>query len=83
MKKKKTASIMPMAIILGGAALSAIVLAQGVSAQDRQFTTDVAKGGMTEVHVAKMGIERAMSQAVKGFWGHTCDCCTSEVAARQ
>jgi putative membrane protein len=44
-----------------------IVLAQGLSGQDRQFMTDVAKGGMTEVHVAKMGIEHGTSQAVKGF----------------
>jgi putative membrane protein len=41
--------------------------AQGLSAQDRQFMMDVAKGGMTEVHVAQMGIEHGMNPAVKSF----------------
>jgi putative membrane protein len=44
-----------------------IAAAQSLSAQDRQFMMDAAKGGMTEVHVAQMGIEHGMNRDVKRF----------------
>lgn len=55
-------------LIVGTAALLGhTASAQSLSAQDRQFMMEAAKGGMTEVHVAQMGIEHGMSPAVKGF----------------
>ena len=47
--------------------LGNIARAQSLSAQDREFMLEAAKGGMTEVHVAQMGIENGMSPAVKEF----------------
>jgi putative membrane protein len=41
--------------------------AQQLSAQDRTFMEDAAKGGMHEVQMGHLGIERGQSQAVKGF----------------
>src|ERR1700722_8020122 len=41
--------------------------AQQLSAQDRTFMEDAAKGGMREVQMGHLGIERGQSQAVKGF----------------
>ena len=41
--------------------------AQSLSPQDREFMMDAAKGGMTEVHVAQMGIEHGMNPTVKSF----------------
>jgi putative membrane protein len=41
--------------------------AQGLSAQDRMFMENAAKGGMQEVHMGRLGIERGQSEAVKGL----------------
>jgi putative membrane protein len=41
--------------------------AQGLSAQDRMFMENAAKGGMHEVHMGRLGIERGQSEAVKGL----------------
>ena len=43
------------------------VQAQQLSAQDRTFMEDAAKGGMHEIQMGHLGIERGQSQAVKGF----------------
>ena len=40
---------------------------QQLSAQDRTFIEDAAKGGVREVYMGHLGIERGQSQAVKGF----------------
>jgi putative membrane protein len=58
-------------LLSGAAALALLGLpglqAQQPSAQDRTFMEDAAKGGMHEVHMGHLGIERGQSQAVKGF----------------
>jgi putative membrane protein len=55
-------------LIVGAAVLLVhTARAQSLSAQDHQFMMDAAKGGMTEVHVAHMGIERGMNPTVKSF----------------
>lgn len=41
--------------------------AQQLSAQDRTFMEDAAKGGTYEIQMGHLGIERGQSQAVKGF----------------
>ena len=41
--------------------------AQGLSDQDRIFMESAAKGGMHEVHMGRLGIERGQSEAVKGL----------------
>jgi putative membrane protein len=41
--------------------------AQGLSDQDRIFMENAAKGGMHEVHMGRLGIERGQSEAVKGL----------------
>ena len=43
------------------------VEAQGLSAQDRTFLENAAKGGMHEVRMGRLGIERGQSEAVKGL----------------
>ena len=43
------------------------VQAQQLSAQDRMFMEDAAKGGMHEIQMGHLGIERGQSQTVKGF----------------
>ena len=43
------------------------IQAQQLSAQDRTFMEDAAKGGMHEIQMGHLGIERGQSQAVKGF----------------
>src|SRR5258708_1960837 len=43
------------------------VNAQNLSAQDRSFIQDAAKGGMHEVHMGKLGLERGQSEDVKSF----------------
>jgi putative membrane protein len=50
-------------VVCGGLA----VQAQQLSAQDRTFMEDAAKGGMHEIQMGYLGIERGQSQAVKGF----------------
>jgi putative membrane protein len=45
----------------------ATVHAQQVSSEDRQFIEKAATGGMHEVHMGKMGAERASSPAVKKY----------------
>jgi putative membrane protein len=41
--------------------------AQKLSADDRQFIGNAAMGGMHEVHMGNLGLERGQSQAVKSF----------------
>jgi len=41
--------------------------ADNLSAQDRKFIEDAAKGGMKEVHMGHLGLEKGMSQGVKTF----------------
>jgi len=41
--------------------------ADSLSAQDRQFMEEAATGGMMEVHLGHLAVERGMSQAVKNF----------------
>ena len=41
--------------------------ADNLSAQDRKFMEDAAKGGMKEVHMGHLGMEKGMSQGVKTF----------------
>ena len=41
--------------------------ADSVSAQDRQFMEETAKGSMLEVHMGHMGVEKAMNPAVKSY----------------
>jgi len=41
--------------------------ADNLSAQDRKFMEDAAKGGMKEVHMGHLGMEKGMSQGVKSF----------------
>ena len=44
--------------------------AQGLSQQDQKFVQDAAKGGMMEVHMGQLGMERGASPAVKGLSQH-------------
>jgi putative membrane protein len=41
--------------------------AQNLSRQDQEFVNKVAKGGMTEVHMGRLGLERGSSAATKAF----------------
>ena len=41
--------------------------ADNLNAQDRKFMEDAAKGGMKEVHMGHLGMEKGMSQGVKTF----------------
>ena len=59
-------------LLLSGTAAFALLdlpalQAQQLSAQDRTFMEDAAKGGVREVDMGHLGIERGQSQAVKGF----------------
>jgi putative membrane protein len=55
-------------LLMGAAVLLAhTARAQSLSAQDRQFMTESAKGGMTEVRVAQMGLDRGKNPTVKSF----------------
>ena len=49
---------------LGGLSFAA---AQNLSMQDRNFIQDAAKGGMMEVHMGHLGVDRGASEAVKSF----------------
>ena len=44
--------------------------AQTLSEQDQKFLEDAAKGGMMEVHMGQLGMERGMSPAVKALSQH-------------
>jgi len=44
--------------------------AQSLSEQDKKFVQDAAKGGMMEVHMGQMGMEKGMSSGVKAFSQH-------------
>lgn len=44
--------------------------AQSLSEQDQKFLQDAAKGGMMEVHMGQMGMERGISPAVKALSQH-------------
>jgi putative membrane protein len=44
--------------------------AQNLSEQDQKFIQDAAKGGMMEVHMGQMGLERGSSPEVKSLSQH-------------
>jgi putative membrane protein len=44
-----------------------MIEAQTLSAQDKMFVQDAAKGGMHEVRLGRLGIEHGQSEAVKGL----------------
>jgi putative membrane protein len=44
--------------------------AQSLSEQDNKFLQDAAKGGMMEVHMGQLGLERGASPAVKALSQH-------------
>jgi len=44
--------------------------AQSLSDQDQKFIQDAAKGGMMEVHMGQMGMERGMNPGVKSLSQH-------------
>jgi|SRR5579872_6814748 len=44
--------------------------AQNLSEQDQTFIQDAAKGGMMEVHMGQMGLQRGSSPAVKALSQH-------------
>jgi len=58
-------------LLLGATAAAALwmphAFAQNLSEQDRQFIQEAAKGGMREVHMGRLGLERGMSLEVKGL----------------
>jgi putative membrane protein len=58
--------------VAAGLALGNFTLAsaQNLSEQDRKFIQDAAKGGMMEVHMGQMGMERGTSSAVKSLSQH-------------
>ncbi len=41
--------------------------AQNLNVQDQRFIQDAAKGGMMEVHMGRLGLEKGQSQAVKNL----------------
>jgi len=47
-----------------------VMSAQGLSEQDQKFLQDAAKGGMMEVHMGQLGMERGASPAVKSLSQH-------------
>jgi len=52
---------------IGGLAVFAASESPSLSAQDKSFVSDAAKAGMSEVHMGKLGLEKASSAAVKTF----------------
>jgi putative membrane protein len=46
---------------------------QQLSAQDQQFITEAAQGGMAEVQLGKLALQRASSQEVKDYAQHMID----------
>jgi len=58
-------------LLLGATAAAALCMphafAQNLSEQDRQFIQEAAKGGVREVHMGRLGLERGTSLAVKGL----------------
>ncbi len=63
--RSHTKSLFTIAGIVLGCAVAA--QAQSLSANDRQFIENAANGGMKEVHMGNLGVERGQSQAVKSF----------------
>jgi putative membrane protein len=57
------------AAILAGF-VGTLAYGQGLSSQDRKFMQDAAKGGMKEVHMGHMGLEKGTSPGVKEFSQH-------------
>ena len=55
------------ALALGNFTLAS---AQSLSDQDRKFIQDAAKGGMMEVHMGQLGMDRGASPAVKSLSQH-------------
>lgn len=51
----------------GGAALFAATEAVSLNSQDKSFVSDAAKAGMSEVHMGKLGMEKATAPAVRSF----------------
>lgn len=47
-----------------------VMSAQSLSEQDQKFLQDAAKGGMMEVHMGQLGMERGASPAVKSLSQH-------------
>jgi len=47
-----------------------LMSAQGLSEQDQKFIQNAAKGGMMEVHMGQLGMERGASPAVKSLSQH-------------
>lgn len=59
----------PAVILLAFSGFS-LMPAQNLSEQDQKFLQDAAKGGMMEVHMGQMGLERGASPAVKSLSQH-------------
>jgi putative membrane protein len=65
--------MLPRAISLLSAGVGALLLvaqpgsAQNLSVQDRTFMENASKGGMMEVHMGHLGLERGSSDGVKSF----------------
>jgi len=57
------------AAVLALASFSSMA-AQNLSEQDQKFVQDAAKGGMMEVHMGQLGMERGASPAVKSLSQH-------------
>ena len=47
-----------------------LMSAQGLSEQDQKFVQNAAKGGMMEVHMGQLGMERGASPGVKSLSQH-------------
>ena len=62
--KKLVLGIAAAAIALSGFQATG---ADNLSAQDRKFMEDAARGGMKEVHMGHLGMEKGTSQGVKTF----------------
>ena len=58
-------------LLLSGAIVAAAypmpAAAQSLAAPDLAFIDEAAKGGMKEVHMGHMGLQKGMSEGVKGF----------------
>ena len=64
-----TQSFLCAAAVLAMGSLT-VTSAQSLSEQDQKFLQDAAKGGMMEVHMGHLGMERGASPAVKSLSQH-------------
>jgi putative membrane protein len=64
-----TQSVLCTAAVLALGSFS-LTPAQGLSEQDQKFAQDAAKGGMMEVRMGQLGLERGASPAVKSLSQH-------------